>query len=79
MSQRVTIEVADHVALVTLNRPEKHNALDAAMFQGIIAAAERLQTEPGVRAVVLHGDGPSFCSGLRRRMRSPNRSFTCPR
>jgi enoyl-CoA hydratase/carnithine racemase len=61
---RVRIEIEDHVALVALNRPEKHNALDLAMFDGIVAAAEQLQSEPGVRAVVLHGEGPSFCSGL---------------
>jgi enoyl-CoA hydratase/carnithine racemase len=64
MSERVSIEIADHVAVVTLTRPDKHNALDAAMFQGIIDAAEEVAVEPGVRAVVLHGDGPSFCSGL---------------
>jgi enoyl-CoA hydratase/carnithine racemase len=63
-SERVAIEIADHVATVTLTRPEKHNALDIPMFEAIIAAAERLMAEPGVRAVVLHGDGPSFCSGL---------------
>jgi enoyl-CoA hydratase/carnithine racemase len=63
-SPRVQIEIADHVAVVTLSRPDKHNALDLAMFEGIIDAAERLRTEPGVRAVVLHGEGPSFCSGL---------------
>ena len=62
--ERVRIEVADHVANVTLVRADKHNALDRAMFEGIIAAAERLSSEPGVRAVVLHGEGPSFCSGL---------------
>jgi enoyl-CoA hydratase/carnithine racemase len=61
---RVRIEVADHVATVTLTRADKHNALDRPMFEAIIAAAERLTTEPGVRAVVLHGEGPSFCSGL---------------
>jgi enoyl-CoA hydratase/carnithine racemase len=61
---RVTVEVEDHVALVTLNRPDKHNALDPAMFDGLLAATERLAAEPGVRAVVLHGAGPSFCSGL---------------
>lgn len=56
--------MSDHVAVVTLTRPEKHNALDVPMFEGIIAACERLMSEPGVRAVVLHGEGPSFCSGL---------------
>jgi enoyl-CoA hydratase/carnithine racemase len=62
--QRVRIEIADHVAVVTLNRPEKHNALDIEMFDAIIAAIDRLATEPGLRAVVLHGEGKSFCSGL---------------
>jgi enoyl-CoA hydratase/carnithine racemase len=62
--ERVAIEVSDHVAVVTLTRPEKHNALDVAMFDAITAAAERVAVEPGVRAVVLHGEGPSFCSGL---------------
>ena len=64
MSQRVTIEVTDHVAVVTLNRPEKHNALDGAMFEGIVEAADQVAQMPEVRAVVLHGAGPSFCSGL---------------
>lgn len=63
-AQRVKLELTDHVAHVTLTRGEKHNALDIPMFEGIIAAAQRLRDEPGVRAVVLHGDGPSFCSGL---------------
>jgi enoyl-CoA hydratase/carnithine racemase len=61
---RVAIEVGDHVATVTLTRPDKHNALDLPMLDAIIAAAERLRLESGVRAVVLHGAGPSFCSGL---------------
>ena len=62
--ERVRFELTDHVAHVTLNRAEKHNALDLAMFEGIMAAAARATQEPGVRAVVLHGNGPSFCSGL---------------
>src|SRR3954453_17209953 len=63
-SERVRIDVADHVADVALTRPDKHNALDGAMFEGIVAAAEEVAATPGVRAVVLHGEGPSFCSGL---------------
>ena len=63
-SERVRIAVEGHIAVVTLTRADKHNALDIPMFEGIIAAAERLRDEPGVRAVVLHGEGPSFCSGL---------------
>jgi enoyl-CoA hydratase/carnithine racemase len=63
-TERVQVEIADHVATVTLTRPDKHNALDLPMFEGIIGAAEQLGAEPGVRAVVLRGEGPSFCSGL---------------
>jgi enoyl-CoA hydratase/carnithine racemase len=63
-AERVSVTVADHVAVVTLTRPDKHNALDLPMLEAIIAAAERLQSERAVRAVVLHGDGKSFCSGL---------------
>ena len=61
---RVRVDVADHVATVTLIRADKHNALDGAMFEGILAAAEEVASTPGVRAVILHGEGPSFCSGL---------------
>ncbi|MBV9837369.1 MAG: crotonase/enoyl-CoA hydratase family protein [Solirubrobacterales bacterium] len=61
---RVRIELAEHIATVTLARAEKHNALDVPMFDALIAAAERVARERGVRVVVLHGDGPSFCSGL---------------
>jgi enoyl-CoA hydratase/carnithine racemase len=64
MSQRVAIEVADHIAVVTLNRPDKHNALDGAMFDAIVEAAGQVAAMPEVRVVVLHGAGPSFCSGL---------------
>jgi enoyl-CoA hydratase/carnithine racemase len=61
---RISVEIEDHVAVVTLTRPDKHNALDLPMFDAITAAAVRLQDEPGLRAVVLHGAGKSFCSGL---------------
>lgn len=61
---RAAVDVQGHVAEVRLTRPDKHNALDFAMFEGLNAAIERLRNERGVRAVVLHGEGPSFCSGL---------------
>jgi enoyl-CoA hydratase/carnithine racemase len=62
--QRVTVTIADGVADVRLNRPEKRNALDPAMFTGLVTAGERLKSEPGLRAVVLSGAGPDFCAGL---------------
>jgi len=62
--ERVTITIEDHVADVRFNRPEKINALDGAQFAAIVDAGERLKDEPGVRAVVLSGNGRGFCAGL---------------
>jgi enoyl-CoA hydratase/carnithine racemase len=45
-------------------RSDKHNALDQAMFEGLMNAAAQLAGDASVRAVVLHGEGKSFCSGL---------------
>lgn len=64
MDERVRVTVAGHVATAAMVRADKHNALDQAMFDGLIAAAAEIRATPGVRCVVLCGDGPSFCSGL---------------
>lgn len=61
---RVTINVADGVADVRLARPDKLNALDPAMFDGIIAAIAELEATAGLRVVVLSGEGRGFCAGL---------------
>lgn len=62
---RVAVRVdADGVAQVRLARPDKMNALDMDMFDGLVATTELLQGERGVRAVVLHADGKAFCAGL---------------
>ena len=63
-SERVSTVVDGGVATVTLTRPEKHNALDPAMFEAISAAIDAIGANSAVRCVVLHGEGPSFCSGL---------------
>jgi enoyl-CoA hydratase/carnithine racemase len=64
LHERVALEIRDHVATVTLNRPDKRNALDIGMFDGIVAAAAAIADAPDVRAVVLAGAGPAFCAGL---------------
>jgi len=65
-AERVTIKIAEGVAEVTLNRPDKLNALDSAMFEAIIAAGESLSRTAGLRAIVLTGAGKGFCAGLDR-------------
>jgi enoyl-CoA hydratase/carnithine racemase len=64
MSERVRYTIEDGVADVRLCRPEKRNAMDLAMFDALIAAGEALRGAASVRAVVLSGEGPSFCAGL---------------
>lgn len=62
---RVRISLNEQgVAEVCLSRPDKMNALDFAMFDGIAAAIDQLKSQPGLRAVVLHGEGRAFCAGL---------------
>ena len=64
MSDRMHVQVADGVADVRLNRPEKLNALDPAMFEALVNTGRELATEPSLRAVVLSGEGRGFCAGL---------------
>jgi enoyl-CoA hydratase/carnithine racemase len=64
MSDRVTWTLTNGVADVRLNRPEKMNALDADMFRGLNEVGSALAANKRVRAVVLSGEGRSFCAGL---------------
>lgn len=64
MEDRVQLRIEAGVADVRLVRTDKMNALDEAMFEALIATGERLQSERGVRAVVLSGEGRAFCAGL---------------
>lgn len=61
---RVTITLTDGVADVRLNRADKLNALDPAMFEGIEGALSELAAMPGLRVVVLSGEGRAFSAGL---------------
>ena len=61
---RVTISIEDGIADVRMNRADKRNALDNAMFTSLAAAGDYLKTLSELRAVVLSGDGASFCAGL---------------
>ena len=51
------------VATITLNRPERLNALTFEVYKELRDTFQRLDTEPGVRAIVITGAGRAFCSG----------------
>jgi enoyl-CoA hydratase len=60
---RVIVEVADRVATVTLNDPDRRNALDLGFCDEIIAAFDALEARDDVGAVVVTGAPPAFCAG----------------
>ncbi len=61
---RVLVEVGDGILTATLNRPEKRNAIDAAMIEALLEALERADLDAGVRVVALRGAGVDFCAGM---------------
>ncbi|CAG9174168.1 putative enoyl-CoA hydratase echA8 [Cupriavidus laharis] len=63
-TDRIIVTIEDGVADVRLNRADKMNALDPAMFDALIATGEQLKQTPDLRAVVLSGEGRAFCAGL---------------
>lgn len=63
-SNRVIIDRDGHIAHVQLNRPDKRNAIDAAMFAELREAAKSLGSTPSVWAIVLSGIGNTFSAGL---------------
>jgi enoyl-CoA hydratase/carnithine racemase len=64
VTDRVRIELKGNIAVVTLTRADKHNGMDMPMLKAVCAAARKLKASRTLRAVILRGDGPSFCAGL---------------
>jgi enoyl-CoA hydratase/carnithine racemase len=63
-SDRLTLTMADGIAEVALNRPDKLNAMDEAMFDALSTAGRELARRDGLRAVILRGEGRGFCAGI---------------
>ena len=59
----IAYEVADHVATITLDRPDRLNAFTIAMQRELCAALDEVDADPDVRAVVVTGRGRGFCAG----------------
>lgn len=57
------VELRDGVSRVALHRPKVHNAFNETLIAELTAAFREADTDPAVRAVLLHSSGPSFCAG----------------
>lgn len=64
MSDALRISRDESVATVTLQRPDKHNALNLELFAALAEAGLELAADKSVRVIILQGDGPSFCAGI---------------
>jgi enoyl-CoA hydratase/carnithine racemase len=76
MANLVEFSVSDSVAVLALNRPEVRNAINDAMRGELLAAIERAAGDDTITALVLTGNGKSFCSGgdvsgMRERLKAP--------
>jgi enoyl-CoA hydratase/carnithine racemase len=56
-------QLADHVLRLTLDRPEKRNALDLATMEGLAAGLSRARDDHAVRVLCLEAEGPTWCAG----------------
>jgi enoyl-CoA hydratase len=63
-TQHCTVERDDHVVIMTMNRPEKKNALSSDMLAGLVLAYEYIDETPDVYCAILAGAGGNFCSGM---------------
>ncbi len=60
----VTVDVSSHIADVRINRPDKKNALSSSLMTAIAEAGKTVAANKDVRAVVLSGNGDTFCAGM---------------
>jgi len=61
--ETVIYEVKDHIAKITMNRPEKMNCLNHALWDDLLAAFDEAENDSDVRVVILCGTGRAFCTG----------------
>jgi enoyl-CoA hydratase len=64
MTLPLELDVVDRCLIITLNRPDRRNAVNAEVGNLLVAAVERLDADPALRAGVLTANGPTFCAGM---------------
>jgi len=78
MPDEILTEIVDVVATLTLNRPEKRNAMSSALLRGLRTAFDELDEDASVRVVVVRGAGRAFCSGMDLREMGERRGAADP-
>ena len=63
MEDAVLFAVKDHVATITLNRPQSLNSMNDALIDGLHTALDKVEQDADIRCAVLTGNGKAFCAG----------------
>lgn len=58
------VEIKDSIAVISLNRPDKKNALNIDLLESLLQAMQEIESNKEIRVVIIKGEGTSFCSGL---------------
>ena len=66
MTSEVRLEIADGIATLSLDAPQRRNALTASMARAVVEACEEIDARTDVGAAIVRGDGPAFCAGAHR-------------
>jgi enoyl-CoA hydratase/carnithine racemase len=74
MADEILTASEEHICTVTLNRPDKRNALSASMVDQLRSRLEQVAADPAVRVIVLRANGPAFCAGLDLREMAEQRA-----
>ena len=74
-SEVVLSEVRDGIRIITLNRPEKLNAVNQALIEQLLAATRAANNDEHTRVVVLHGAGRAFCAGYDLSTHNPDKTW----
>jgi len=64
MGDSVLLEVENQIAVITLNRPEKRNAINSELLINLYNSLEKISEDDSIKAAILTGNGKSFCAGL---------------
>src|SRR2546430_3513389 len=75
MTNELLETVKDGVAVLTMNRPDRLNAMSGEMLDAMLASLERLASDPDVGVVVLTGAGRGFCAGGDVKAMAEGREF----
>ncbi len=78
MADEVLVEVAEHVATITLNRPDAMNAINPELGAGLAEALRRVDEDDDIRVAILTGNGRAFCAGADLRGGSPGSRGNAP-